>query len=465
MTKPELSRLLASVFNQNPPTYKQMFDWANAAQGKSEITELPEDLQLYLKSNVSKHLAGKHDQSTHGHSTDGKTHTPMHVPTDDDRIGEYNLVSSTKPYVGLSNKAQEIAARISPSGKPIITSDNTTTTTRTSATYTTEDGETYDLNYERLDYKDDEGGWRLQQKVSIANDDAYLYVASVGEATQPAGIDYNEIFYDDKPLGYSIVSYVQVENDFRNKGLATAMLEFARRESPEPIYHSSSLSGMGEEFARTTKGVEKHLAGKHDQSTHAGSKNNTAFVQPKIVKTVDEIPLTKTHFTKENNPELSSTIKAYCSTDYGFVNNGLRGPRNANHIVVSQDNPDFIRMRDDLDKAMNLSPTLSEPIQVFRGIPEDYGNTLEIGKIYSDKGFSSVSLDKKIADGFSPYGTTRTTLRMTIPKGQKVFVPTLFGIGKKSEKEIILPRSTPFKVVSVETNEYGKFIDVEIIDE
>ena len=208
--------------------------------------------------------------------------------------------------------------------------------------------------------------------------------------------------------------------------------------------------------------VEKHLSGQHDQSTHAGGKGGQMSAQPKQIKSVQDIPFAKSHFTQDDNPELRDVIKGYTTTTYNYVNNGLRGPRNAQHVVVSQDEPKFVEIRDGLDKAMNLSPALSEPIQVFRGIPETYGDTLEIGKTYSDKGFSSVSLDKKIADGFSPYGTTRTTLRMTIPKGQKVFVPNLYGVGKKSEKELILPRSTPFKVTGIEINEFGKFIDVEV---
>jgi hypothetical protein len=74
MTAATISRLIAAAFNANPPSYKDMFEWASAAQGKKELSELPDDLQAYLqRSDVSKHLMGQHDQSTHGrggHSTD-----------------------------------------------------------------------------------------------------------------------------------------------------------------------------------------------------------------------------------------------------------------------------------------------------------------------------------------------------------------------------------------------------------
>lgn len=192
----------------------------------------------------------------------------------------------------------------------------------------------------------------------------------------------------------------------------------------------------------------------------------TPTAPPKILKKIDEVPFEKEHFTKEDNPELLNSIKEYTGDNYSFINSGLRGPKGINHKVISQNDPYFMELRDDMDKAIELSPTLTEPIQLFRGVSEEYGNKLEIGETYDDKAYMSTSIDKKIADGFGGLGGfagVRTTLLMTAPKGQKAFSPTLFGIGKKSEKELILPRGTRFKVTGIENTVYGKFISVEIV--
>jgi hypothetical protein len=80
MTAATISRLIAAAFNANPPSYKDMFEWASAAQGKKELSELPDDLQAYLqRSDVSKHLMGQHDQSTHGHGGSHSTDRPYEL--------------------------------------------------------------------------------------------------------------------------------------------------------------------------------------------------------------------------------------------------------------------------------------------------------------------------------------------------------------------------------------------------
>ncbi len=119
--------------------------------------------ELYKKPKVKKHLAGQHDQTSHGGGKatpsirlSGDFKTPQYghfndelgdkltevsgasypVPTNPDISG--GLVAAQAPYVGLSSKAQAIAAKIGPSSSETIVLDeqNATETKTVTADYT-----------------------------------------------------------------------------------------------------------------------------------------------------------------------------------------------------------------------------------------------------------------------------------------------------------------------------------------
>lgn len=245
--------------------------------------KLLQELEHRLVATVNKHLAGKHDQSSHAGGK-GSSKVALDLPDDDD-ISIHNLVSAKAPYVGLTDKAQAVAARIK-ANDDLVTrvidnpEDNviTTITSRT-ATYS---NEYYPDDAYTLQYKS-----RLVQEAGITRSYTQEVIA---EATFDEDADFHvgelatsTLFYrgmqadgtiipmanNAQLKGYSEISSIEVDAEHTGLALGTAMLEFARSQSPEPIFHSSNLSSDGEEFARTTKSVEKHRYGQHDQSKHA----------------------------------------------------------------------------------------------------------------------------------------------------------------------------------------------------
>lgn len=229
-------------------------------------------LESQASASIQKHMAGKHDQSSHAGGK-GSSKVALDLPDDDD-ISIHNLVSAKAPYVGLTDKAQSIAARIK-ANDDLVTKviespeDNRTTTiiSRT-ATFSNEDypDDVYTLEYRQILIQQAGATQTFSQEViaqATYDEKADWHVGEFYTNTLGAGG-----VGDSHLKGYSMIQHIEVDAKHTGLGLATAMLEFARSQSPEPIFHSSNLSQQGREFARTSKGLAKHLAGKHDQSTH-----------------------------------------------------------------------------------------------------------------------------------------------------------------------------------------------------
>ena len=241
-----------------------------------DYLDTPFTAQAFQKSNgwwnqfeieFAKHLAGKHDQSSHGKGGTGITAGPkeeLKIPAHPD-VNVNNSVSATFPYVGLSDKAQQGAKAISdvkttknnpPSN--FVNIDNSPETVHT-ATYTDRDGVEH---YMKIYEGPSADGTGVSGAVITFDSREALEAAGSSSATM--------IVYEKGFEGY-----LQYGADFRNpiliggdknaskiykaqsggKGVATAMLEFARSQSPMPILHTNSLTEDGAEFARTTKSV------------------------------------------------------------------------------------------------------------------------------------------------------------------------------------------------------------------
>lgn len=73
----DISRQLAKAFNEYPLDMTTMFVWGKESITADSINQLSKDLQAYLANpeqyvlGVEKHLAGQHDQKTHGHGKVG----------------------------------------------------------------------------------------------------------------------------------------------------------------------------------------------------------------------------------------------------------------------------------------------------------------------------------------------------------------------------------------------------------
>jgi hypothetical protein len=121
-----------------------------------------------------------------------------------------------------------------------------------------------------------------------------------------------------------------------------------------------------------------------------------------------------------------------------------------------------------LDAAIDSAPPLLKDTVVYRGVKGnglDFFESLKPGNVYTDKGFSSTSLDSSIATKFATSGSMYQgiVLRMKLPAGTKGLYPTsVTGLTSLSsrESEFLLPRNSSFKVL----NNQGKVWDVEVVN-
>lgn len=118
-----------------------------------------------------------------------------------------------------------------------------------------------------------------------------------------------------------------------------------------------------------------------------------------------------------------------------------------------------------IDSILNKS-LLDKPITVYRGFrarPEVFDSMVNLGA-YTDLGYSSTSVNQKVADDWikgSNYSEKKAvTVKMNLPAGFKahkvdysVGTSNGWGIGSfDEEEEVIIPRNTMFKVISMEPN-------------
>lgn len=125
----EISRKLALAFNEYPLDMQTMFAWGMESIGVDSVKELSKDLRSYLDdpkhyvSSLTKHLAGRHDQSTHGH---GASHThPEASSTPTKRIYKNSDWSQLKGLPSGNPELDKIA------GNYIGSSDNINEVLRT----------------------------------------------------------------------------------------------------------------------------------------------------------------------------------------------------------------------------------------------------------------------------------------------------------------------------------------------
>lgn len=261
--------------------------------GISELQNTPFTLQAVQKSKgwwnqfeieFAKHLAGKHDQSSHGHGNSAALKMPEGVGL----ISESHLANKF-PFVGLSDKAQKVRSKIALDGTDEQTDAVGRRMSVSHARYTTDSGQTVYLEHTQVFEED---GTTIKGSVSaIIDDEGTFPLAEIQIGNLEHGSLANRFIQeaDQKDFFYNRIASIKVESNYQRQGIATAMLEFARMTSPNPVFHSGQKTNFGDAFSAATKSalakaiidyqaaekLAKHLAGKHDQSTHASNKTTS----------------------------------------------------------------------------------------------------------------------------------------------------------------------------------------------
>lgn len=154
-----------------------------------------------------------------------------------------------EPHIGLSDKAKEVASRISPNTDSKFSEDRNKKgdlieySYRATAVYTAPDGEDYKLNYERWSYQGTANLQYMEHEITVEvkSDNKFVGSLVVSNATEITS-------------SFAQIDEVYVNSNYERQGIATAMLEFARRESPDlGIVHSKNLTNEGRRFSEVTK--------------------------------------------------------------------------------------------------------------------------------------------------------------------------------------------------------------------
>jgi hypothetical protein len=219
---------------------------------------------------------------------------------------------------------------------------------------------------------------------------------------------------------------------------------------------SSKYLYMNDNEIEIIETVRKH--GSHNQKTHGGKGGGSDSGSAAL-----EYP------TKTSNPEMEYMLSDYVveypkEAGHKIINGTLR--QQAGYDNVTPEFREDIQFRiGQMDKLVELSPPLSEQTKVFRGIGKPFAAELEaagVGGSFTDKGFTSVSLDEQIAAGF-PSVPTGNILEIMLPAGTKAVNPSkFFGRQKivgntdlRQEQELILGRGTTFDILEIIEQPYG----------
>jgi len=115
-----------------------------------------------------------------------------------------------------------------------------------------------------------------------------------------------------------------------------------------------------------------------------------------------------------------------------------------------------------LDNAIGKC-ALKDNVKVYRGVGRNvFPDSNMAGKIFTDKGYVSTSLNKEIAKEFSR-GKGSTVMEIVMPKGAKGLPMEVIGKGIRNEAEILLPRGSQFKIVSDKLVAGKRYLTAEVM--
>jgi hypothetical protein len=276
-------------------------------------------------------------------------------------------------------------------------------------------------------------------------------------------------------------------SDTRDNVIYGVVQEVSGKTYPEKSVQAIISKGYWDAVYLTNDDVEKHQ--QHDQQSHgswAQQKPNLDYqisdyieeTLPWVIAeaekrgygpayTMGQIPKDETvpqglrNLHEEFNQKNSSTESAkalefYTSDNYKKVNNALRdGTFNPQDSVVT----DIDIIVNDLDSLISQSNKTSATVEVFRGIKGTNSlSDLKVGQGFTDKAYTSTTLDPRLA--LTSFSSPRSgkILRITVPKGTRgIYVPDWFGAKDeraqtKKEQEFILPRGSSFRVTNIDGN-------------
>jgi len=222
------------------------------------------------------------------------------------------------------------------------------------------------------------------------------------------------------------------------------------------------------------KPVIKH--GDHDQSSH-GNWATGNFDENNEREAAQNTYFDRYGFDKDGKPtgitvdEIDS-VAFYIGEGYKYVNGPLRGT--GNNPTNPGDEKKMSGIVQNLDKAIEESPDIFGDKNLYRVFSDKVLSTLEPGDVVTDRGYLSttridITQDSDARNNLGNINETRDTVAIILPsesgtgKGLSVdmFANAVSGVkGTASfssaqadtEKEVLLPRSTPLKFIGYKTD-------------
>lgn len=162
--------------------------------------------------------------------------------------------------------------------------------------------------------------------------------------------------------------------------------------------------------------------------------------------------LKKTYKVEESAiDEHQEAISNYAGGGFDEVNRALRKGYKKESMGDSWE-ADTIYSMDDAFK--NKVQVLKKKTTVYRGIRSSQEFTK--GGVIENKGFTSTSLETGIPRTFArprEGGENGYLMKVTMPKGTPVIVPSSYGVGSPLEVEMIFDRGSKFQVKSIKTED------------
>lgn len=158
--------------------------------------------------------------------------------------------------------------------------------------------------------------------------------------------------------------------------------------------------------------------------------------------------LKKKYSDTEYNIKESKAIDGYAGVGYAAINGGLRRSKNGGVDPKEFVDISLPKTVEQLDKSFKTK--LKESTITYRGARNKRNQALKVAQVIKDPGYISTSMTRQSAEGFLGKGdNTPYIMKITIPKGQKVIIPSLSKTASKKvahESEILLPRNSAMKV-------------------
>lgn len=179
---------------------------------------------------------------------------------------------------------------------------------------------------------------------------------------------------------------------------------------------------------------------KAQAAAKAEAESQAAYAKAnKIVTETDE----------ELGADIQTSIKHYTNGSYNALNQALRSgkPMSAAQATLAAH----------LDAAIRKSKITADTT-VYRGIKEPakfFGSDVTVGTVIIDNGFISTSKNTSTATNF---GGSGLVAKIKLPKGSNALDVSPMSL-HSSEKEVLLPRGSMFKIVGVS----GKTVEIEYV--